>query len=63
MDPLAPGHNRMVRQLLSDEPLREFVATIAKFATKTIVHCNAALDAVALLMFPNNAHAKQKKCS
>ena len=57
------NYNQMVRQLSSDEPLRDFEATIATFATETIVHCNAALDAVALLTFPNNAHAKQKKCS
>ena len=34
---------------------------MATFATKRIVHCNAALDAVALLTPPNNACAKQKK--
>ena len=30
-------------------------------ATETVVHCNEALDAVARQIFPNNAHAKQKK--
>jgi hypothetical protein len=56
------NHNRMVRQLLSDEPLKEFESQIAKFATETIAHCNEALNAVAAVqVFPNNAYAKQKK--
>jgi hypothetical protein len=56
------NHNRMVRQLLSDEPLKEFESQIANFATETIAHCNDALNAVAAIqVFPNNAYAKQKK--
>jgi hypothetical protein len=41
------NHNRMVRQLLSDEPLKEFESQIANFAAETIAHCNEALNAVA----------------
>jgi hypothetical protein len=38
------NHNRMIRQLLSDEPLKEFELQIANFATETIAHCNEALN-------------------
>jgi hypothetical protein len=31
-----PNHNRMIRQLLSDEALKEFELQIANFATETI---------------------------
>ncbi len=55
------NHDRMVRQLLSDEPLKEFERLLATFATETVANCNLALDAVAVQIFPNNAHAKQKK--
>jgi hypothetical protein len=55
------NHNRMVRQLLSDEPLKEFERLLATFATETVANCNRALDAVAVQIFPNNAYAKQKK--
>ena len=55
------NHNRMVRQLLSDEPLKEFESKLATFATETVANCNTALDAVAVQIFPNNAYAKQKK--
>jgi hypothetical protein len=56
------NHNRMIRQPLSDEPLKEFESQIANFATETIAHCNEALHAVAVIqVFPNNACAKQKK--
>jgi hypothetical protein len=55
------NHNRMVRQLLSDEPLKEFESKLATFATETVANCNLALDAVAIQIFPNNAYAKQKK--
>jgi hypothetical protein len=55
------NHNRMFRQLLSDEPLKEFESQIANFATEPIAHCNEALNAVAAIqVFPNNACAKQK---
>ena len=56
------NRNRMVRQLLSDEPLKEFESKIATFTTETVANCNLALNAVAIQIFPNNAHAKQKKC-
>jgi hypothetical protein len=56
------NHNRMIRQLLSDEPLKEFESQIANFATETIAHCTEALNAVAAIqVFPYNACAKQKK--
>jgi hypothetical protein len=55
------GRNRMVRQLLSDEPLKEFERKLSTFATETNANCNLALDAVAIQIFPNNAYAKQKK--
>jgi hypothetical protein len=54
--------NRMVRQLLLDQPLKEFERILATFPLKTQANCNLALvDAVAVLIFPNNARAKQKK--
>jgi hypothetical protein len=53
----------VIRQLLSDGPLKEFKSQIANFATETIAHCNEALNAMAAIqVFPYNAHAKQKKC-
>jgi hypothetical protein len=56
------NHNQMIRQPLSDEPLKEFESQIANFATETIAHCNEALNAVAAIqVFPNDACAKQKK--
>jgi hypothetical protein len=58
---LGAAHNRMVRQLLSDEPLKEFERKLATFATETIANCDLALDSVAHEIFPNNAYAKQKK--
>jgi hypothetical protein len=51
----------MVRQLLSDEPLKESERSLATFPVQTQANCNLTLDAVALLIFPTNAHAKQKK--
>jgi hypothetical protein len=54
--------NRMVRQSLSGEPLSQFETRLATCATETNAHCNLALDAVAVQIFPTNAHAKQKKC-
>jgi hypothetical protein len=56
------NRNRMVRQLLSDEPLSQFETRLATCVTETNANCNLALDAVAVQMFPNNAHPKQKKC-
>jgi hypothetical protein len=55
------NRNRMVRQLLSDEPLSQFETRLATYATETNANCNLALDAVAVQIFPNNAYAKQKK--
>jgi hypothetical protein len=55
------GYIRMVRQLLSNEPLKEFERMLATFPLQTQANCNLALDAVALIIFPANAHAKQKK--
>jgi hypothetical protein len=55
------GRNRMIRQLLVDEPLREFEKKLTEFTTETNAHSDQALDAVALQIFPNNAYAKQKK--
>jgi hypothetical protein len=55
------ARNRMVCQMLSDEPLKEFERVLATFATETIVNSNRALDAVAIQIFPTNAYAKQKK--
>jgi hypothetical protein len=45
----------MVRQLLSDEPLKAFERIHAAFPLKTQANCNLALDAFAILIFPNNA--------
>ena len=53
--------NRMIRQMLSDEPLKEFERVLETFATETTVNSNRALDAVANQIFPTNAYAKQKK--
>jgi hypothetical protein len=55
------NYNRMVRQLLSDEPLKEFERILATFPVETVINCNLALNAVANQVFPNNAYAKQKK--
>jgi hypothetical protein len=55
------GFIRMARQLLSDEPLKEFQRMLATFPLQTQANCHLALNAVALLIFPANAHAKQKK--
>ena len=55
------ARNRMVRQLLSDEPLKEFERVLETFATETTVNSNKALDSVAVQIFPTNAYAKQKK--
>jgi hypothetical protein len=52
---------RMVRQMLSDEPLKEFERMLATFSTETNANCNKALDSVAMQIFPTNAYAKQKK--
>jgi hypothetical protein len=41
------NHNRMARQPLSDETLKEFGSQIVSFATETIARCNEALNAVA----------------
>ena len=51
----------MVRQMLSDEPLKEFERMLATFETETIVNSNRALDSVVMQIFPTNAYAKQKK--
>jgi hypothetical protein len=56
------NRNRMVHQLPSDEPLSQFETRLATHATETNANCNLALDAVAVQIFPNDAHAKQKKC-
>jgi hypothetical protein len=56
------GCVRMARQLLSDEPPKEFERMLATFPLQTQeANCNLALDAVALIIFPANACAKQKK--
>jgi hypothetical protein len=36
--------NQMVRQLLSDEPLKEFERKLATFVTETNQNCSLALD-------------------
>jgi hypothetical protein len=56
------NRNQMVCQLPSDEPLSQFETRLTTHATETNSNCNLALDAVAVQTFPNNAHAKQKKC-
>jgi hypothetical protein len=60
---ITTGSNRirMVRQLLSDEPLNNFETRLATFPTETNAYCEQALDAVSIQIFPNNAYAKQKK--
>jgi hypothetical protein len=58
---LGSARNRMVRQMLSDEPLKEFERTLSTFTTETNVNNNRSLDAVATQIFPTNAYAKQKK--
>jgi hypothetical protein len=58
---LGAAQNRMVRQMFSDEPLKEFERTLSTFATKTNANSNRALDKVATKIFPTNAYAKQKK--
>jgi hypothetical protein len=56
------GCIRMVRQLLSDEPPKEFERMLATFPLQTQANCNLALNTVALLIFTAiNAYAKQKK--
>jgi hypothetical protein len=55
------GYIRVVHQLLSYEPLKEFERMLATFPVQTQANCNLALDVVALLVFPTNACAKQKK--
>jgi hypothetical protein len=55
------ARNRMVHQMLSDEPLKEFEQMLATFATEMIMNNNHALDAVAVQIFPTNAYAKQEK--
>jgi hypothetical protein len=52
--------NKMVCQMLSNEPLKEFKHVLATFATEPNVHSNYALDAVAIQIFPTNTYAKQK---
>ena len=42
------NRNRMVCQLLSDEPLSQFETRLATCATETNANCNLALDAVAV---------------
>jgi aromatic ring hydroxylase len=50
--------NRMIHQMLSEEPLKEFKRTMATFTTKTNANSNRALDAVAITIFPTNALKK-----
>ncbi len=57
---LGAARNRMVCQMLSDEPLKEFERTLSIFATETNAKSNRALDSVATQIFPTNAYAKQK---
>jgi hypothetical protein len=56
-----PSHNRMIHQLLTDEPLKEFERALATFATNTVERCKLSFDTVAETIFPANAYAKQKK--
>jgi hypothetical protein len=51
--------NRMVHQMLSNQPLKQFEHVLATFATETNAHSNRVLDAVAIQIFPTNAYAKQ----
>jgi hypothetical protein len=55
-----PAYHRMIRQLLSDKPLKEFERLLGIMATEIIGNCNLALDAVTATIFPTNAYAKQK---
>jgi hypothetical protein len=55
------NRNRMVCQLLSDKSLSQFDTRLATYATETNANCTLALDAVAVQIFPKDAHAKQKK--
>jgi hypothetical protein len=55
------GDIRMVRQLLSDKSLKEYERMLATFPLQTQANCNLALNAAALLIFPANPYAKQKK--
>jgi hypothetical protein len=54
---------RMIRQMLSNEPLKEFerVLALATHATETIANSNHSLDSVTNQIFPTNVYAKQKK--
>jgi hypothetical protein len=54
------ARNRMVRQMLADEPLKEFKQMLTTVANETIMNNNHALNSVAEI-FPSNAYAKQKK--
>lgn len=56
-----PARNRMIRQLLSDEPLKEFERVLAMHPTETVASTNDSLDSVAIQVFPTNSYAKQKK--
>jgi hypothetical protein len=58
---LGAARNQIVCQMLSDEPLKEFERMLRTFATEMNANSNRALDSVALLIFPTNAYAKQKK--
>jgi hypothetical protein len=55
------ARNWMVRQMLSDKPLKEFEQMLATFATEMIVNINHTLHSVAVQIFHTNAYAKQKK--
>jgi hypothetical protein len=57
-----PAHNRLVQQLLWDEPAKEFERVVlATHPTETVASNNNSLDSVAVQIFPTNAYAKQKK--
>jgi hypothetical protein len=49
---LGAARNRMVRQMLSNKPLKEFRQTLSTFATETNTNSNRALDSIAILIFP-----------
>jgi hypothetical protein len=53
--------NRMVCQMLSDKPSKEFKRVLATFTTEMNANSYRALDAVSLQIFPTNAYTKQKK--
>jgi hypothetical protein len=57
------GCVRMARQLLSDEPPKELERMLAMFPLQTQANCNLALDAVASIIFPANAHANKRNAS